>query len=103
MALSKNNKNMSIKPAKTENKSKNEKVKTPAQKEKSEKKAIYRVVYDKQDKRWLIKKDGAKRVIDSKCTKEEALARVQDLSESQDIKFVVHKKDGKFQKKQNLK
>ena len=36
-------------------------------------------------------------------TKEEALERVKQLSESQEIKFVVHKKDGKFQKKSNLR
>ena len=74
------------------------------EKENSEKskKGVYRVVFDKEDKLWKIKKDGAKRVIDSRKTKEEALARVQELSESQDIKFVVYKKDGKFQKKANL-
>ena len=66
------------------------------------KKGVYRVVFDKEDRLWKIKKDGAKRVIDSRKTKEEALARVQELSESQDIKFVVYKKDGKFQKKANL-
>ena len=36
-------------------------------------------------------------------TKEEALARVQELSGNQDVKFVVYKKDGKFQNKDNLK
>ncbi len=65
-------------------------------------KAVYRVIFDKEDRLWKIKKDGAKRVIDSKVTKEEALARVQELSESHDFKFVVYKKDGKFQKKANL-
>ena len=65
-------------------------------------KSMYRVIFDKEDKMWKIKKDGAKRVIDSKKTKEEALARVQELSKSQDAKFVVYKKDGKFQKKANL-
>ena len=65
-------------------------------------KAIYRVVFDKEDRLWKIKKDGAKRVIDSFVTKDEALARVQELSQSQDHKFVVYKKDGKFQKKANL-
>ncbi len=69
---------------------------------KTEKKAVYRVLYDKEDKMWKIKKDGAKRIIDSKKTKDEALARVQELSKSQDTKFVVYKKDGKFQKKANL-
>lgn len=71
--------------------------------EKHAKKGVYRVVYDKEDNLWKIKKDGAKRVIDSKKTKEEALKRVQELSQSQDVKFVVYKKDGKFQKKANLK
>ena len=71
--------------------------------EKHVKKAVYRVVYDKEENLWKIKKDGAKRVIDSKKTKEEALKRVQELSQSQDVKFVVYKKDGKFQKKANLK
>lgn len=68
-----------------------------------EKKAIYRVVFSRKENVWQIKKDGARRVIDSKVTKDEALARVKELSESQDTKFVVHKKDGKFQKKANLK
>ena len=68
-----------------------------------ERKALYRVVYSKELKVWQIKKDGAKRVIDSKHTKEEALIRVRELSESQDSNFVVQKKDGKFQEKANLK
>ena len=71
--------------------------------EEKQKKAVYRVIFDKEDKLWKIKKDGAKRVIDSKKTKEEALDRVQELSKSQDTNFVVYKKDGKFQKKANLK
>ena len=71
--------------------------------EEKQKKAVYRVIFDKEDKLWKIKKDGAKRVIDSKKTKEEALERVQELSKSQDTNFVVYKKDGKFQKKANLK
>ena len=68
-----------------------------------ERKALYRVVYSKELKVWQIKKDGAKRVIDSKHTKEEALSRVRELSENHDSNFVVQKKDGKFQKKANLK
>lgn len=71
--------------------------------EEKQKKAVYRVIFDKEDKLWKIKKDGAKRVIDSKKTKEEALERVQELSKSQNSSFVVYKKDGKFQKKANLK
>ena len=71
--------------------------------DKQSKKPVYRVVFDKEDKLWKIKKDGAARVIDSRKTKEEALARVQELSGNQDVKFVVYKKDGKFQNKDNLK
>ncbi len=62
-------------------------------------KPIYRVLYDKDNRKWLIKKDGAKRTIESYVTKEEALARVEQLSSNKDMKFIVHKKDGKFQKK----
>ncbi len=63
------------------------------------KKAIYRVLYNKEDRTWQIKKDGAKRVISSYPTKDEALKRVKELSESKDLNYIVHKKDGKFQKK----
>ncbi len=93
------------KPVETTTSSKNEKPnEADTQTENSkQKKTVYRVLFDKEDKLWKIKKDGAKRVIDSKKTKEEALARVQELSKSQDTKFVVYKKDGKFQKKANLK
>ena len=65
-------------------------------------KAVYRVMFDKEDNEWKIKKDGAKRIIGSYKTKDEALTRVQELSKNQDSKFVVYKKDGKFQKKANL-
>ena len=64
-----------------------------------EKKAIYRVLYSKEDCTWQIKKDGAKRIIASYPTKDEALKRVKSLSENNDLNFIVHKKDGKFQKK----
>ncbi len=64
-----------------------------------EKKGLYRVVYDAETRKWLIKKDGAKRVIDSLNTKDEAMKRVKTLSENQDINFVLYKKNGKFQKK----
>lgn len=68
-------------------------------KEKATKKSIYRVVYDKSARVWAIKKDGAKRTIANYVTKEEALARVKELSSSKEVGFIVHKKDGKFQKK----
>ena len=67
--------------------------------EDKEKKAIYRVLYNKEERTWQIKKDGAQRVISSFPTKDEALKRVKELSESNDLNYIVHKKDGKFQKK----
>ncbi len=76
-------------------KKKNEKKK---EKEEKEKKSVYRVVYDHENRVWLIKKDGAKRVISSFLTKDEAIKRVKELCESQNMKVIVHKKDGKFQK-----
>ena len=65
---------------------------------------VYRVLYSKEEKLWLIKRDGAKRTIASYKTKEQALLRVSDLCKNQNAKVIVHKKDGKFQKKtKNLK
>ena len=64
-----------------------------------EKQGIYRVIYDSEDKQWKIKRDGAKRVIDSFLTKEEALNRVKELSDNNNVAYVVYKRDGKFQKK----
>ena len=72
-----------------------------AEVEKTEKKAIYRVVYDKENKEWLIKKDGATRVIRRVKTKAEALELATQFAENQDLAMSVQKKDGKFQKKSN--
>ena len=60
---------------------------------------VYRVLPNEADHTWVIKRDGAERIIDSFHTKEEALERVKKLSENQDVGFTVSKKDGKFQKK----
>ncbi len=60
---------------------------------------IYRVLYDSTERVWVIKKDGAKRIIKKYWTKAEALEAVEKMSANQEISFVVHKKDGKFQKK----
>ena len=67
--------------------------------EENTRKGVYRVVYDSINKKWNSKRDGAERIIDSRKTKEEALERARVLSENQNLKFVVYKKDGKFQKK----
>lgn len=60
---------------------------------------VYRVLYDSTERVWVIKKDGAKRIIKKYWTKAEALDAVEKMSVNQEISFVVHKKDGKFQKK----
>ena len=95
------------KPAKTEKAVKAEKPK----KAKTEKKVnekqepskgarpSYRVIYDMSEKVWLIKKDGAKRVIRKVSTKAEATKIAKELSEDQNLNLTIHKKDGKFQKK----
>ena len=59
----------------------------------------YRVIFDKITHTWIIKKDNANRVIRRVRTKEEALRVAKELSKNHDTALVVHKKDGKFQKK----
>jgi len=65
---------------------------------KEPKKALYRVVYNKEKRDWEIRKDNAKRIIRRLSTKEEALETVKELSKNNDLKVSVQKKDGKFQK-----
>ena len=60
---------------------------------------VYRVSFNRKDHTWVIKRDRAGRIIDSFFTKEEALARVNELSKNQDVGFTVKKKNGRFQKK----
>ncbi|MBO7378005.1 MAG: DUF2188 domain-containing protein [Clostridia bacterium] len=68
---------------------------------KTEKKALYRVIYDAENKEWMVKKDGAARVIRRVKTKAEALELAKKFAENQDLSLSVQKKDGKFQKKGN--
>ncbi len=62
----------------------------------------YRISYDREQKMWLIKKDGAKRVIRKTKTKSEAVEIAKTMCNNQDLNLVVQKKDGKFQKKKNV-
>ena len=71
--------------------------------EKGEIKAVYRVIYDKENKEWLIKKDGASRIIRRVKTKAEALELATQFAENQELNITVQKKDGKFQKKTNYR
>ncbi len=63
---------------------------------------LYRISYDHEERMWLIKKDGAKRVIRKTATKAEAVEIAKRMCDNQDLNLVVHKKDGKFQKKKNI-
>ena len=65
----------------------------------ADRKSVYRVVFNKDSRKWLITKEGAAKTIASFNTKAEALDRVKQLSVNQDLNFVVKKKNGKFQKK----
>ena len=62
---------------------------------------VYRLSYIEKDRLWVIKRDGAKRVIATFHTKEEALKRIKELSENQEVGFTVKKKNGRFQRKGN--
>ena len=66
---------------------------------KEEKKFNYRLTYDKENQSWTIKKAGASRVIRRTKTKQEALDILKEMeARNEDMKVVVHKKNGKFQK-----
>ena len=58
----------------------------------------YRVVYDKEQKNWIVKIDGGERASRRCETKEEALKVAKDLAKKKDADLSVHKKNGKFQK-----
>ena len=70
--------------------------------EKPDRKQVYMVTFDKEEREWVIKKTGADRASRRCKTKQEALEIVEKLSENQDLSVSVKKKDGKFQKKSNL-
>jgi len=64
----------------------------------SSSKTYYHVGFDEENKKWVIKKAGAKRVIASFKTKEEALDRAKTLTKNNGAKLSVQRKDGKFGK-----
>ena len=66
--------------------------------DKPQRKGLYRVIYDKDNRQWIIKKDGNEKITRRVNTKKEALEIVERLCENQDLKMIVHKRDGKFQK-----
>jgi len=63
----------------------------------------YMVTYDKNQRDWVVKKTGSGRASKRCATKKEALEVVEKLSQKQDLKVSVQKKNGKFQKKSNIK
>ena len=72
----------------------------PAEEEKEERElGHYTISYDKEKKDWVIKRPGSQRATKRTKTKKEALEIVKKLTETQEVGFVVKKKNGKFQKK----
>ena len=60
---------------------------------------MYRLVYDKNSKDWVIYRDNSEHASRRCKTKKEAQAVLKQLCKNQEASSVVHKKDGKFQKK----
>ena len=58
----------------------------------------YRVVYDKEQRNWIVKIDGGQRASKRCATKAEALEVAKSLAKKKDADLSVHKKNGKFQK-----
>ena len=61
-------------------------------------KARYHIGYDDENKRWIIKKSGAKRIIETFKTKEEAMERAKVLAKNSEAKLSVQRKNGQFGK-----
>ena len=59
---------------------------------------MYILVYDKEAKDWVIKKNTNKRATKRFDTKEEALKAIKTLAENAGLPYLVQKMDGKFQK-----
>ena len=99
----------SVKKSTTKKETKKQEEKVTPEKDDEEKKdeekkeiknAKYRLTYDKDKASWVIRKDGASRTIRRVKTKQEALEILKTMEEkNEDIKVVVHKKNGKFQKR----
>ena len=70
----------------------------PKKVEEKKESETYRVVYDKEQKNWIVKIDGGERASRRCATKEEALKVAKDLAKKKDADLSVHKKNGKFQK-----
>lgn len=58
----------------------------------------YRIVYDKEQKDWIVRIDGGKRASRRCKTKAEALEVAKELAKKKDADLSVHKKNGRFQK-----
>ena len=60
---------------------------------------LYRLIYDKEQKDWVISRDNSERASKRCGTKREALKYLKSLSDNQDVGTVIHKRNGKWQKK----
>ena len=88
----------SKKPAKAINEEPKEEKKEEEEVEEKEENQTYRIVYDKEQKNWIVRIDGGKRASRRCKTKEEALKVAKELAKKKDADLSIHKKNGKFQK-----
>lgn len=63
---------------------------------KGKKELLYHLVY--KDNKWIIRKVGAKRHSFAFDTKNEALEKAEELLEKKPSRFIIHRKDGTFEK-----
>lgn len=91
------------KPEEKKDEAKKPAAKKPAAAAKKETKpadtVMYSIVYDRVAREWVVRKTGSPRAIRRLRTKAEALEYAEQLSVRQGLALQVHKKDGKFQKK----
>lgn len=97
----------------TQAKNKAESKKTTASKQKGEtqdennqeEKVIkkYIIKYNKEEKVWVVKKTNAKKASKKFKTKTDAYLYAERLSSAREMPLTVMKKDGKFQKAENVK
>ena len=71
----------------------------------SEKKEFgaFHVIFRKIDQKWIIKREGSKKIYRTLDTQKEAIAYAIIKSIVQDTTFVIHKKDGKIRKQKYYK
>jgi hypothetical protein len=71
----------------------------------SEKKEFgaYHIIFRRKDQKWIIKREGSKKIYRTLDTQKEAIAYATIKSIVHDTTYVIHKKDGKIRKQKYYK